>query len=248
MSTIQDFYIWYNNLNVVPFLDAVEKMSAFWQERNIDMFKDGISVPGLSLKYMFSFLDEQNYFSLFDQDNSNMYHLMRDNNTGGPSIIFHRSHEAGKTKLCEVEKCQAAKLCEKIMGFNANALYLWAIMQNIPTGSYTGRLAENEFKPKSSIKMAIEWLEWVAHKEQIHIRHQLNNTEKRIGDRKLPVDGFHAQRQTIYQFQGCWYHCHNCTLNNEKDFNEQKKSIAELREAQAKTGYIRSKGYNVVEM
>ena len=41
--------------------------------------------------------------------------------------------------------------------------------------------------------MAIEWLEWVAHKEGIHIRHQLNSTEKRIGGRKLPVDGFNTQ-------------------------------------------------------
>ena len=53
---------------MLPFLEAVEKMSAFWQERKIDMFKDGISVPGLTLKYLFSFLDEQTYFSLFDQE------------------------------------------------------------------------------------------------------------------------------------------------------------------------------------
>ena len=76
------------------------------------------------------------------------------------------------------------------MGYDANAVYLWALMKNMPTGSYTRRLAENEFKPKSSVCIAIEWLEWVAEKEQIHIRHQLNNTEKCIGDRKLPVDAF----------------------------------------------------------
>ena len=63
------------------------------------------------------------------------------------------------------------------------------------------------------MKMAIEWLEWVAHKEGIYIRHQLNNTEKRIGGRKLPVDGFHAQTQTVYQFHGCYWHGHDCALN-----------------------------------
>ena len=56
MSTFEDFLVWYNNLDVVPFLEAVEKMSQFWQERKIDMFKDGISVPGLTLKYLFSYL------------------------------------------------------------------------------------------------------------------------------------------------------------------------------------------------
>ena len=44
MFTFKDFLVWYNNLDVVPFLEAVEKMSQFWQERKIDMFKDGISV------------------------------------------------------------------------------------------------------------------------------------------------------------------------------------------------------------
>ena len=133
-------------------------MSQFWQERKIDMFKDDISVPGLTLEYLFSFLGYQTYFSLFDQANSNLYCLTKDN-TGGPSIIFHRYHEAGNTKIREAEKGQAAKLCEKIMGYDANALYLWALTQDMPTGSYTRRMAENEFKPKGSIRMAIEWLE-----------------------------------------------------------------------------------------
>ena len=151
MSTFKDFLVWYNNLDVVPFLETVPKMSGFWQERKIDMFKDGISVPGLTLKYLFSFLDKQTYFSLFDQADSDLYHLIKDSNTGGPSIIFHRYHEAGKTKIRQVEKGQVAKLCQKIVGYDANALYLWAIMQNMPTGSYTRRLAENDFKLKGSI-------------------------------------------------------------------------------------------------
>ena len=78
-------------------------MSQFWQERKIDMFKDGISVPGLTLKYLLSYLSPQTYFSLFDQANIDLYHLIKDNNTSGPSIIFHRYHEAGKTKIRKAE-------------------------------------------------------------------------------------------------------------------------------------------------
>ena len=36
MSTFKDFLVWYYNLDVVPFLEAVEKMNQFWQERKID--------------------------------------------------------------------------------------------------------------------------------------------------------------------------------------------------------------------
>ena len=71
--------------------------------------------------------------------------------------------------------------------------------------------------------MAFEWLEWVAHKEGIHIRHQLNNTETCIGGRKLPVDGFNAQTQAVYQFHWCYWHGHGCALNRGKEFNEKKK-------------------------
>jgi hypothetical protein len=50
--------------------------------------------------------------------------------------------------------------------------------------------------------MAIEWLGWVAHQRRIQIRHEYNNTEKRIGSRRLPVDGFHVESQTVFQFHG----------------------------------------------
>ena len=172
-----------------------------------------------------------------------------DNNTGGRSIIFHCYHEAGKTKIREAEIGPAAKLCPKIVGYDTNALYLWALMQNMPTGSYTRRLGENEFKPKRSVRIAIGWLECVALKEQIHVRHQLNNTEKRIGDRKLPVDGFNPQTQTVYQFHGCYWHGHDCSHNRGKEFNEkQNKPMAEIKEeTRANTEYIESKGYRVME-
>ena len=150
----------------------------------------------------------------------------------------------------EAERGRAAKLCQKIVGYDTNALYLWAIMQDMPTGSYTRRLAENEFKPKGSIQMAIEWLEWVAHQERIYIRHQLNNTGKHIGGRRLPVNGFNAQTQTVYQFHGCFWHRHDCALNQGKEVNEKhKKPMVELlEETRANNEYICSKGYRVVEM
>ena len=47
---------WYgiNNRDVVLFLEAIDKMCELWQDRNIDMFKDGVSVPGITMKYLFS--------------------------------------------------------------------------------------------------------------------------------------------------------------------------------------------------
>ena len=90
-----------------------------------DFFKL-LDISNYVAPYLFSYLSDQTYFSLFDQANKDLYHLIRDNNTGGPSIIFHRYREAGKTKIREAERDQAAELCQKIVGYDANALYLLA--------------------------------------------------------------------------------------------------------------------------
>jgi len=117
----------------------------------------------------------------------------------------------------------------EIVGYDANALFLWAIMQQMPNGSYTRRREKTGFKKESSIKMASEWLEWEAEQRGIQIRHQMNGTEKRIGDRKLPVDGFHADGSTIFQFYGCYWHGHRCYLTRGKERNEKRnKSMEEL--------------------
>ena len=75
-------------------------------------------------------------------------------------------------------------------------------MQNMPTGSLR---EETGFKKESSSKMAKEWLECEAAKERIHIHHKTNDTEKRIGERGIPVDSSRGPSQTtsLFQFQGC---------------------------------------------
>ena len=114
---------------------------------------------------------------------------MKDKNFRRPSIIFNRYHEKDETRIRDEEmtrKNLEPKPCKKVVGYDANALYLWAMMQDMPTGRYTRRLDNNNFQKQWSGKMAIEWLEWQAHQQQIKIRHEYNNTDKRIG----PVDGF----------------------------------------------------------
>ena len=54
METLREYLIWYNNRDVTPFLDAIAKQAGFYKHQNIDMFKDGISVPGLSLLHLFN--------------------------------------------------------------------------------------------------------------------------------------------------------------------------------------------------
>ena len=213
MTTMRDYLIWYNNRDVTPFLEAISKQFAFYRDRDIDMFKDGISVPGLILLYLFTDLPSKTYFVTFNRTNSDLHKLVKDNIVGGPAIIFHRYHEKDVTKIRG-----GGETCRSIVGYDANALYLWAIMQDMPTGWYTRRREEKRFQPQQAQpygQMAIQWLTRESDRTGCTIRHQGNGREKRI--EKLPVDGWCAETRTAYQFHGCvWHGCPKCHTDPRK--------------------------------
>ena len=213
METLREYLIWCNNRDVTPFLDAIAKQAGFYKHQNIDMCKDGISVPGLSLLHLFNDLPNDTYFVTFNRTNSDLHKIVKDNIVGGPAIIFHRYHEKNVTRIRG-----GSELCRKIEGYDANALYLWSIMQDMPTGWYTRRREENKFRPQQAQpygQMAIQWLTRESGRTGCTIRHQGNGREKRIG--KLPVDGWCAETRTAYQFHGCFWHgCPKCHTDPRK--------------------------------
>ena len=77
MTPMKEFLTWYNNKDVEPLLEAIDKMYRYYQNQNADMFKDGISVPGLTLKYMFQ--DLPDYFTIPDEKNKDLYQLYKNN-------------------------------------------------------------------------------------------------------------------------------------------------------------------------
>ena len=147
MSTFRNFLSWYNNLDVGPFVQAVENLQKYYFERGIDLFKTSISVPGLARRLLFdSGRKAGASFALFDDANRDLYYTIKQNLTGGPSIIFNRHQEVGRTFIRD----NITKPCQKILGFDANALYLWSIDQKMPTGSFVRRRLEDDFKPQKT--------------------------------------------------------------------------------------------------
>ena len=65
------------------------------------------------------------------KDNEDLYHKYKNNLVGGPSIIFSHYQEKNITLI------RAGKQCKSIMGFNAYALYLMAIGENMLCGEHT---------------------------------------------------------------------------------------------------------------
>lgn len=70
------------------------------------------------MKMMYQLIDSKVIYQI-DNEYKDIYYKMKDNIVGGPSIIFTRYAKANETKI------RGGKLVKKIIGYDANALYLW---------------------------------------------------------------------------------------------------------------------------
>ncbi len=163
MTTFKDFLVWYNNLDVAPFVTAVERLQEFYFNKGIDVFKTSISVPGIARQLLFRTAKDAGVnFALFDKKSSDLYDTFKQNVVGGPSIIFKRHAKAGETFIRNNQN----KLCQRIRGDDANALYLWAIGQEMPVGPFIRRRSEQGFKPERRDKWlsAYYWMDYLNSK------------------------------------------------------------------------------------
>lgn len=55
ISRVQEFANWlcyYNNLDITPGFEALEKIRALYTDKGINIFQDAVSFPGVSLHYL----------------------------------------------------------------------------------------------------------------------------------------------------------------------------------------------------
>jgi len=132
MTSFADWLRYYNNLDVGPFTEALQKMKTFYGERGIDIRKDAVSLPGVSLQSLLRGIDSKSKNTLYAPGEEAYKHL-KAAVSGGPSIVFTRYHEAGVTRIRSQEKT-AAKPCKRILGYDVNALYLSTMLNDMPCG------------------------------------------------------------------------------------------------------------------
>ena len=255
MTNLMDFLRWYNNLDVTSFVEAVKvQQSLFWRHLHIDIFKEGISLPGISLKYAMKTTDAK--FALYGEKFKWLHSDLREVVVGGPSIIFTRHHEKDVTKIRTQTFGASAKPCQNVTGVDANSLYLWAWAQDFPCGDFEVRLgpqfALEKRTGKGFSRDSIRWLDIEAKNRNIHITHLLNSEggEVRIGTSKYRVDGFCAEQNLCFEYQGCFYHaCEQCHADRMNDIHPYYPlTFAQVRErTRRKVEYLEHLGYTVVQ-
>ena len=136
IQTFGDWLEYYNNLDVTPFLETLEKMKAFYTKLGIDIFKDAVSLPGVSMQYTLrGTLRRRNPPELF-APGSEAYEMLKAAMVGGPSLVFTRKHVAGETRI-RSHKYDLARIGKRILGLDANSLYPSTMAKEMPCGKET---------------------------------------------------------------------------------------------------------------
>ena len=136
MQTFGDWLEYYNNLDVAPFLEALQKMKDFYTSLGIDILKDAVSLPGVSEKYILRKTLQPRWGykppELYSP-NKEAYAMLKAAVVGGPSLVFTRRHVAGETRI-RSHQYEDARLCRRILGYDANSLYPSTMMKEMPCG------------------------------------------------------------------------------------------------------------------
>ena len=130
MTVFKDFFKWYNNKDVVPTLEAMQKMIQFYHNKGIYMLKLGCTRPNLANICLHK---STNYkFYPFCESDKDLCEKIREDMTGGPSIFFTRKAVVDETYIRK-----ASNVCKSVVGIDASQSYPFSMCQGMPKGLYT---------------------------------------------------------------------------------------------------------------
>ena len=122
MTSFKDFLRWYNNKDVVSTLEPVQKMIAFYHDKDIDMLKLGCTLPNLANICLHKSIDAK--FCPFTEGDKYLLEKIREDVVGGPSIVF-----TGKAVFDETFVRKSTNLCKPVVGIDATQLYPYSKSQ-----------------------------------------------------------------------------------------------------------------------
>ena len=92
MQTFADWLRYSSDPDVAPGLEALEEMRAFYTDKGIDISKDAVSLPGVSLHFLMRGTIER-VPELYNPCKE-AYAMLEEAGVGGQSLVFKRYLEA----------------------------------------------------------------------------------------------------------------------------------------------------------
>ena len=116
MQYFSDFVKWYNNKDVVPTLEAMQKMIEFYHNNGIVMLKLGCTLPDLASICLHKSTDSK--FYPFTESEKDLLEKKREDMVGGTFIFFTRKAVVDETFIRK-----SSNLCKSVVGFDGSQLY-----------------------------------------------------------------------------------------------------------------------------
>ncbi len=173
------------------------------------MLKEVLTLSGAANKILHSFNKGEAVF-LFSEKQKDLFKLVRQQIVGGPSLVFSRHEKVGESI---VGNC----LVQSTVGYDANALYLYAIGVNIPTGPFTTytRTEKGLLQPTRHTLQVLErkYVAYCTHKHMqdsptCRVLSRFSAQVATIG--KFVPDACCMSCKLVWEFLGCYYHAHDC--------------------------------------
>ena len=250
MSSFRDFLRCYNNKDVVPTLEAMQKMIAFYHDKDIDMLKLGCTSPNLANLCLHKSTDAK--FYPFTEGDKDLLEKIREDVVGGPSIVFTRKAVVDGTFIR-----MSANICKSIVGIDASQLYPYSMCQPMPTGLYTrwdldsktSRFTHRQNKTRSFEKMVMSYFQQTRPDCKIETFFTTGRQKKFDC---FSVVGSCSHCNTVFEATGCFYHFCPCQELRPSLTEEEIQRGSKKRELDAlRRHYIQEKGekgFKVIEM
>ena len=113
LSSFKDFLRWYNYKEVVPTSEAMQKMIAFYHDKEIAMLKVGCTLPNLANICLHKSTDAK--FYPFTEGDKDLLEKIREDVVDGPCIVFTRKAVVDETFIRK-----SANVCKSIVGIDAS--------------------------------------------------------------------------------------------------------------------------------
>ena len=130
MRTLKHFLLWYNNNDVFPTLQAMQKMVDFYHSKGIDTSKLGCTLPNIAKICLHKSTTAEIYS--FTESDKDLLEKIREDMVVLPSIVFSRKAVVGETLIRDW-----TNWCKTIVGIDASQLYPYSMCQALPTSLNT---------------------------------------------------------------------------------------------------------------
>ena len=167
--------------------------------KTLELFRGNISLPNVARYLGYKTAESQGHAFYLPKGADEGRHVegtLRRNMAGGPSVVFDRVVDD-----------------RKVLTYDANSLYAWAMSQDMPVGRHLFELDENGLRVLGRRQCSLGERSWIQSLRDQGIRvdtaDELPTRRMRVrgaSGRSYIPDGINRQTRTVYEFLGDHWH------------------------------------------